>query len=157
MTFNTKAKCILEKHPLQTVTNFLNSVEAGDFIGATQEAFSNLRYRSSDDHVMSEARKAVKSLQNLVEHPLFSNRSDDIYPAIDNIQSVIDWNDQNKPKGRPGSLSQADTLCLQWLKGSYIKHFPEQSPSFEKGTLLNKLGIALLDKELPNSTDSQLE
>lgn len=155
MTFEEQAKNILHKQNIENVEAFLKEFDV-ELVKEIAYFSRDLRYLPSNDPTLKNSEKALRSLNKIVDAPIFRPYTIELVKAIRAIEVMLDWNKLQKPKGRITTITVGDAIQLGRLKANFENHFPGLSSHYREGTILNKLGKILIGKSIPNGTDKQI-
>jgi hypothetical protein len=158
MSFKDEAREILKHQPQWRVDNFLDAVRE-DYAGGLDEnnPLIHEKYYPSYYPIISDSELALKGLVKILNKPMYKGKQDELYEAIKIIQGALDVNVARKPKGAPGKLNLAEKHLLRHLQEEFRRCFPDDlTAEYKRGTLLRKLGEALLSMSLTDTTDKQI-
>lgn len=158
MSFKDRAREILKHQEPDRVDQFIQSVNT-NYAGAQDES-GHVRhkiYRPKHEPVISNSETALKKLKSIIDDPMYSDARMDLSGAINAIDKALDWNNQHKPTGKYSLLTLADKYLLLHLKQEFKRRFPDLKAQYVRGSTLRKLGEALLDKKLSDSTDKLID
>lgn len=157
MSFRDDFRRILRLHPKEIVEGFIDSIKE-DYAGGLDEynPLVHEKYHGSYEAVISDSKDAVEALKQILNEPMYKGTQGELYEAIKVIQNVLDVNEARKPKGHPLKLNKAQKYLLLHLQEEFRRCFPDLASEYKRGTLLRKLGEALLSTTLTDTTDKQI-
>jgi len=151
------------------VLRYQNQTVVDEFIEAFKKTplLFGYYFRSSDDKPVPkrtfEQEKAaflaiiqvLESIDNgVIDYPV---DVDDLQGALRDMAFMIGTHAPLKTGGRRSKLA-SEELCFLSLLRSYFQYFfPTKSSNFIRGNLLHQLGVALLDKSIPDSVNQMLD